>query len=74
LVKSTLVPRFDIPYIFHDGQTARLLPLSTKKREEKKVRIANYLQGPSNCIASSTYYSAAKQTVDKTRDGFYGDR
>mmetsp|Transcript_37483 Transcript_37483/g.46374 ORF Transcript_37483/g.46374 Transcript_37483/m.46374 type:complete len:540 (-) Transcript_37483:34-1653(-) len=25
--------------------------------EEKKVRIANYLQGPSNCIASSTYYS-----------------
>ena len=24
---------------------------------EKKVRIANYLQGPSNCIASSTYYS-----------------
>ena len=45
-----------------------------KKREEKKVRIANYLQGPSNCIASSTYYSAAKQTVDKTRDGFYGDR
>ena len=24
---------------------------------EKKVRIANYLQGPSNCIASSSYYS-----------------
>ncbi|CAJ1348752.1 unnamed protein product [Effrenium voratum] len=24
---------------------------------EKKVRISNYLQGPSNCIASSTYYS-----------------
>lgn len=25
--------------------------------EEKKVRIANYLQGPSNCIATTTYYS-----------------
>ncbi|CAE7400644.1 tmem145, partial [Symbiodinium pilosum] len=24
---------------------------------EKQVRIANYLQGPSNCIASSSYYS-----------------
>ena len=24
---------------------------------EQRVRIANYLQGPSNCIASSTYYS-----------------
>ncbi|CAE7833279.1 tmem145 [Symbiodinium sp. CCMP2592] len=24
---------------------------------EQKVRIANYLQGPSNCIASSSYYS-----------------
>ena len=24
---------------------------------EAKVRIANYLQGPSNCISSSTYYS-----------------
>jgi len=28
-----------------------------EQSSQAKVRIANYLQGPSNCIASSTYYS-----------------